>query len=81
MSNTLTIEERKWRAKFGDKLKRLIHIRNMTQGQFASKLGISEVALSRYVTGTYVPNAYLLSHMAELLDVTTDCLVDVDGWL
>lgn len=79
--DAISVEERKWRMKFGDKLKRLIHIRNMTQGQFAAKLGISEVALSRYVTGTYNPNAYMLSRMAELLDVDTNCLTNVDGWL
>lgn len=79
--DAISVEERKWRMKFGDKLKRLIHIRNMTQGQFAAKLGISEVTLSRYVTGTYTPNPYILPRMAELLDVTTDCLLDVDGWL
>lgn len=81
MADVISIEERKWRKKFGDKLKRLIHIRNMTQGQFAAELGISEVALSRYITGTYAPSPYKLSYMAEILDVSVDCLLDVDGWL
>jgi transcriptional regulator with XRE-family HTH domain len=68
-----------WRKKFGDKIKRLIHIRNMTQGQLAYELGISEVVLSRYITGTCMPDAYRIQQIARALDYDFNSLFDVDN--
>jgi transcriptional regulator with XRE-family HTH domain len=72
-------DEQAWRRKFGDKIKRLIHIRNMTQGQVAEELGISEVTLSRYITGTCMPDPYRLQQIAYMLDYDMNCLFDVDN--
>ena len=68
-----------WRKKFGDKIKRLIHIRGMTQGQLAYKLGISDVTLSRYITGTCMPDPYRLQQIANILDCDINCLFDIDN--
>lgn len=68
-----------WRKKFGDKIKRLIHIRGITQGQLADELGIYEVVLSRYITGTCMPDAYRIHRIARALDCDLNCLFDVDN--
>ena len=68
-----------WRKKFGDKLKRLIHIRNTTQSKLASELGISEVMLSRYITGTCTPNSYRIAQIANILNCDINWLYDIDN--
>lgn len=67
-----------WRKKFGDKLKRLIHIKGMTQGEFANELGVSEIVLSRYITGIYTPGLYRTKQMARILGCDLNCLFEVD---
>lgn len=72
-------EELAWRKKFGDKIKRMIHIRNMTQVQVAYEMGISDVVLSRYITGTCSPDPYRVQQIARILDCDVGCLFDVDN--
>lgn len=79
MTNIHIDDEYIWRKKFGDKLKRMIHIRNMTQGQLAFKMGISEVVLSRYITGTCMPDPYRLQQIANILECDLNCLFDIDN--
>lgn len=79
MRNKYTEAERIWYKKFGDKIKRMLHIRNMTQGQLAAELGISEVVLSRYITGARIPSSYLVYQIANILNCDVSCLFDVDN--
>ena len=72
-------DEKTWYKKFGDKIRRMIHIRNMTQGQLAAELGISEVVLSRYITGDRVPSSYLVAKIATILECDVNCLFDIDN--
>ena len=72
-------DEKTWRKKFGDKIRRMIHIRNMTQGQLAYELGISEVVLSRYITGERIPSSYLVAKIASVLECDVNCLYDIDN--
>lgn len=72
-------DEATWNIKFGDKIRRMLHIRNMTQGQLADKLGISEVVLSRYITGARKPSPYLVSRIASILECDINCLFDIDN--
>jgi transcriptional regulator with XRE-family HTH domain len=79
MNNIHIDDEYIWRKKFGDKIKRMIHIRNMTQGRLAFELGISEVVLSRYITGTCMPDPYRLQQIANILECDLNCLFDIDN--
>jgi transcriptional regulator with XRE-family HTH domain len=79
MTNIHIDDEHIWRKKFGDKIKRMIHIRNMTQGRLAYELGISEVVLSRYITGTCMPDPYRLQQIANILECDLNCLFDIDN--
>ena len=78
MRTRLHDDELVWRKKFGDKLKRLIHIKGITQGQFADELGINDVMLSRYITGACTPKPYRIKQMSILLDCDVNCLYEVD---
>ena len=68
-----------WRKKFGDKIKRLIHIRGITQGQLARALGISDVALSRSITGARTPSSYIVARIADILNCDVNWLYNIDN--
>lgn len=65
-----------WLKEFGYRLKRLIHIKGITQGDFAKELGVTESTLSGYITGAHVPNALKIRHMARILDCDVNILFD-----
>ena len=71
-------EEVQWRRQFGDRLKRLIHIRKITQGQFAKESGIDPAMLSRYINGAVMPSAYKMQQFAKVLDCDVSILYDED---
>ena len=71
-------DEKAWNKKFGDKIRRMLHIRNMTQGELAIELGMSEVVLSRYITGTRALSSYLAAKIASILECDINWLYDVD---
>ena len=66
-----------WSKRFGDKLRRLIHIRGMTQSQFAKEMGVSDETISRYVNGACYPTPYVIQKMVDVLGCTVDQLFDV----
>lgn len=76
MNNKRSDAELAWRKQFGDRLKRLIHIKGMTQGEFARKLGVTEATLSRYITGTHEPGVSKAEQMAKILDCDISRLFD-----
>lgn len=65
-----------WCKEFGDRLKRLIHNKGMTQGQFARKLGVTEATLSRYIKGIHIPNALQVEQIANILGCDVNRLYD-----
>lgn len=67
MNNKRSDIELAWRKQFGDRLKRLIRINGMTQGEFAAVLDIQEASLSRYITGVSSPSPYRVKQMADAL--------------
>lgn len=79
MNHRYSDEELVWRKKFGDKLKRMIHIKGMTQTQVANELGVDTAIVSRYVTGTFCPAPYRILQLASILDCDVNCLYDVES--
>lgn len=79
MNRKLSDEEIAWRKKFGDKLKRLIHIRSMTQKQVAFELGLDPSMLSRYIRGVHSPSAYTIEQLAKILKCDINYLYDVNS--
>ena len=56
----------------GNNIKNLRHLNNMTQEQLAEKLSISPQAVSKWETGTTLPDVTLLPEISVLLGVTID---------
>lgn len=57
------------------KIKELLAMRNMTSRELAEKLGVHEVAVSRYIHGKILPSYEVLEKMCQALGVTaTDIL-------
>lgn len=63
---------------FSERLGDLLKARNLTQRDLGDRIGMSDVTVSRYVSGARIPNAFTIAKMAEALDVSTDYLLGVD---
>lgn len=63
---------------FGERLKKAIANKNITQKELATRCGITEVAVSRYIKSKRIPRSVTLTKIANELDVTTDWLLGVD---
>lgn len=48
----------------------------LTQRKLADKIGATESAVSRYLTGSRVPNLYFLVKLSEALDTTPNELLN-----
>lgn len=60
---------------FKNNVEELIKSRGMTQREFALKLGVSEVTVSRWLNGERNPSVENLAKMAEVLDTTPSYLL------
>ncbi|WP_071062075.1 helix-turn-helix domain-containing protein [Andreesenia angusta] len=59
----------------GKRIQGLLELRNMTQRELASKVGITEVSIGRYVKDSREPKGRVLADIADALDSTTDYLL------
>lgn len=59
----------------GRRIDELLNARGMTRKQLADASGLTEAAISRYITGSRKPKSISLSAIAKALDVTTDELL------
>lgn len=60
----------------GKKILSLLELRGMKQKELAAKIGVSVVTISRYINQDRVPQLEILVRMAEVLDTTTDYLLN-----
>lgn len=60
---------------FGDRLKRILRLKDMRQKALARSMYLSEAAVSQYIHGNRLPNIPMLISIAKALDVTTDQLL------
>ena len=63
---------------FGQKIKKLRKEADYTQEQLGEMLSVSTQAVSRWETDAAMPDISLLAPIANLFNVTTDYLLDVD---
>lgn len=64
---------------FGKRLKGFRKRRNLTQKEVATKIGVSEQALSKWENGECLPDVYNLRLLAIVLNVSVDCLLDTEN--
>ena len=67
---------------FKNRMETLLKSKGMTQRELASKLGVSEVTVSRWMTdgaNGRNPSIHTLQKIAEILETTTDSLLGQEG--
>ncbi|MGN0723758.1 MAG: helix-turn-helix transcriptional regulator [Treponema sp.] len=67
---------------FKNRMETLLKSKGMTQRELASKLGVSEVTVSRWMTdgaNGRNPSIQTLQKIAEILETTTDSLLGQEG--
>ena len=62
----------------GKKIKEYRKLNNLTQQEFANKLGISRSTLSYYENGEVEPNIYTLLKLSEIMNCSIDYLFSID---
>lgn len=60
---------------FGQRLKKVLAERNMMQKELAEKIGVHEMAISRYVHGGRMVSASILIDICKALNVSADYLL------
>ncbi len=60
----------------GERIKELRKKHNLTQGELAEKVGMTYVQIGRYEVRGAKPSAEVLSKLAEVLNTTTDYLMN-----
>lgn len=68
----------KWRV-FAERTKALLEEHGMTQRELAEQVGITEVSISRYMSGQRIPKATVIVKCAKALGVSADYLVGTEG--
>lgn len=68
-------EEHKERT-FGEKINRLLKENSISQKKLAEKVGITEVSMSRYISGDRVPKGPVVMKIAKELGTTVEYLLE-----
>ncbi len=63
------------KTEFSERLKSALRMRHMSQRRLSEKAGLSEQAVSRYVSGGRLPNAEVLLRISKALGVSADYLI------
>ena len=61
---------------FGEKVIMLLKKNNIIQKELADRIGITEVSLSRYISGNRIPKGTVVANIANALHTTTDYLLE-----
>ena len=61
--------------KIGMRIQDLLNEKNMTQKDLANSVGVSEVTISRYISGARSPRVEIIDKIATRLSVTTDYIL------
>ena len=59
----------------GARIKPILEKQGMTQRDLAYKIGVTEVSISRYISGERMPKANIVVYIADALNTTTDYLL------
>jgi transcriptional regulator with XRE-family HTH domain len=73
---TLSDEERRFRRKFGDRIKELRVARDLSQRELAIRAGVLPSGISRWETSETLPTVYNALLVAKALDVGLDELCE-----
>jgi transcriptional regulator with XRE-family HTH domain len=60
----------------GENLKTARNQKHFTQEELGNMIGVSRVCMAYFENGTRVPSVAILKELADILDVSTDWLLD-----
>ncbi len=63
----------------GEKISMLLSEQRITQKELAERIGVTEGAMSRYVTGTREPKPEVIANIATALHTTSDYLLGIEN--
>lgn len=63
----------------GDTIKQLRKVHNLSQEDFASKIGVSQTTVTSWETGKAEPASSIIVKIANYFNVSTDFILDVDN--
>lgn len=64
---------------FSSRLKKALEMKGMNQSELARRTGLTVVTISRYINLYREPTANALRKMCEVLGVSSDYLLGIDG--
>lgn len=64
---------------FGKRLREFRERKKLTQKEISVKIGVSEQAVSKWENGICLPDIYNLKLLARVLNVSVDCLLDIEN--
>lgn len=65
--------------KLGERIGEVLKKRGMQQKDLANIIGVTEVVISRYITGERTPKPEMLANIATALHTTSDYLLDIEN--
>lgn len=66
------------RKDMGERIVSELKRNNMTQKELADRVGATEAAISRYISGTREPKPEMLANIATALHTTSDYLLGIE---
>lgn len=63
----------------GLRISEMLKKRNIQQKELAEQIGITEAAMSRYITGTREPKPEVVANIATALHTTSDYLLGIEN--
>lgn len=72
-----TEEEASVKPLLGDRIAKLLRDRNMSQREFAEKIEMTDVSVSRYINNSRLPNANVVVRMSKALGISADELLGI----
>ena len=60
----------------GERIRKLIEKKGISQKELAEKVGCTDAAISHYIKGDRIPRASVLTKIAIALDTTSDYLME-----
>lgn len=70
-------QEIKWKYAFAARLKRILSDRNIKHAAFARSIGVSARVLDSYLNAVTIPNYFMVTVIAETLDMPIEVLTDL----
>lgn len=64
--------EDEFKREFAHRLRRLMRVKGVTQEVLSERTGLSQAAISRYISGSRIPNLYAIDKIARALRCTVD---------